>query len=109
MSLRDRMTRLDKELVEAREVLERVAPGEPRVQAPATVAEAFALADAALAAKAKENVRLPEYIATNPTRSRSKRPPRDPLATIPFTTRNFSSAFFFSFRVKAPRRLAPPR
>ena len=58
MSLRDRMTRLDGELVEAREVLERVAPGEPRVQAPATVAEAFALADAAQAAKAKENVRL---------------------------------------------------
>ena len=41
MSLRDRMTRLDGELVEAREVLERVAPGEPRVQAPATVAEAL--------------------------------------------------------------------
>ena len=50
VSLRDRMTRLDGELVEAREVLERVAPGEPRVQAPATVAQA---------AKAKENVRLP--------------------------------------------------
>ena len=45
VSLRDRMTRLDGELVEAREVLERVAPGEPRVQAPATVAEAFAQAD----------------------------------------------------------------
>ena len=59
VSLRERMTRLDGELVEAREVLERVAPGEPRVQAPATVAEAFALADAAQAAKAKENVRLP--------------------------------------------------
>ena len=34
VSLRDRMTRLDGELVEAREVLERVAPGELRMVDP---------------------------------------------------------------------------
>ena len=66
VSLRERMTRLDGELVEAREVLERVAPGEPRVQAPATVAEAFALADAAQAAKAKEEVVAPRTMRPVP-------------------------------------------
>jgi hypothetical protein len=66
VSLRDRMTRLEAELVEAREVLERVAPGEPRLLAPATVAEAFAMADAALAAKARENVRV--HTTISPTR-----------------------------------------
>ena len=115
--LRERMTRLDGELVEAREVLERVAPGEPRVQAPATVAEAFALADAAQAAKAKENVRHPPVTrrthvddarrtpraagARAASPARASRPP--PGRTIPARGNRVdpfssSNAFFFSFR-----------
>ena len=55
--LRERMERLQDELLDARELLERVAPGAPRVHAPVTVTEAFEMMDAAQAAKAKENVR----------------------------------------------------
>ena len=57
--LRERMERLQDELLGARELLERVAPGGPRVHAPVTVTEAFEMMDAAQAAKAKENVRPP--------------------------------------------------
>ena len=56
MPLRERMATFDEELAEHRGLVERLAPGPPKVIAPLTVAEAFDLLDAA---KAKDQVRQP--------------------------------------------------
>ena len=58
MPLRDRMAQLQEELADAQSLLDKVASGHPKLSLPVTIAEAFDLADAAQAAKAKENVSL---------------------------------------------------
>lgn len=54
--LSDRMAKFQEELRAARGLLDKVTPGYPKLISPVSIAEAFHLADAAQAAKAKENV-----------------------------------------------------
>ena len=56
MPLRERMALYHDQLLEARSLAEKIAPGRPRVSAPKTVAEAYDLIDAA---RVKEVRRAP--------------------------------------------------
>ena len=58
MPLRERMAKFDEELAEHRGLVERLAPGPPKVIAPLTVAEAFDLLDAAKAKDAAEAMKI---------------------------------------------------
>ena len=63
MPLRERMATFDEELAEHRGLVERLAPGPPKVIAPLTVADAFDLLDAA---KAKDQVSSPTELIPKP-------------------------------------------
>ena len=87
MPLSDRMAKFQEELRGARGLLDKVTPGYPKLMAPVTIAEAFDLADAAQAAKAKENV------SVSPCSSRSS-----PTNVSPFPLDVFTSVVCFVFR-----------
>ena len=74
MPLRERMATFDEELAEHRGLVERLAPGPPKVIAPLTVAEAFDLLDAA---KAKDQVRHPPTPDPDPRPTSEARGSRD--------------------------------
>ncbi len=74
MPLRERMATFDEELAEYRGLVERLAPGPPKVIAPLTVAEAFDLLDAA---KAKDQVRHPPTPDPDPRPTSGARGSRD--------------------------------
>ena len=74
MPLRERMAKFDEELAEHRGLVERLAPGPPKVIAPLTVAEAFDLLDAA---KAKDQVRHPPTPDPDPRPTSEARGSRD--------------------------------
>lgn len=74
MPLRERMATFDEELAEHRGLIERLAPGPPKVIAPLTVAEAFDLLDAA---KAKDQVRHPPTPDPDPRPTSEARGSRD--------------------------------
>ena len=63
MPLRERMAKFDEELEDHAGLLERLAPGPPKVIAPLTVADAFDLLDAA---KAKDQVSSPTELIPKP-------------------------------------------
>ena len=101
MPLRERMAKFDEELAEHRGLVERLAPGPPKVIAPLTVAEAFDLLDAA---KAKDQVRHPPTPDPDPRPTSEARGTRNATKIRNSTARSGEKA-----RATLATRATPPR
>ena len=101
MPLRERMATFDEELAEHRGLIERLAPGPPKVIAPLTVAEAFDLLDAA---KAKDQVRHPPTPDPDPRSTSQARGTRNATKIRNGTARSGEKP-----RATLATRATPPR